>query len=310
MKGKGIAALLVLLLLSFISGCMGANPDRLMQKPSRSEEQEKALAQIEQDIPRGAIKEIRQIALSGQDPVECVVIYKVPLKDAVTPKIAGIIVEQYDAASKSWHKVWEGKWEFRELSFMGKARLMGDEREQAAIGCWSGNGGYFEYILLGMQEGKVTPLVNEIGDEKGIPSGSLKFEKDGFTVFSGSQGSHYKWDGQIFTASPVVAAPDMNKKKNKDLILHYSFDAQENGKLDWPADKPVSLKVGQKLYLVRDNANGIWERIMSNGADQVLEVIDWGVFEAQNAGTTEISIVPNGYDWEKELKIEVVVTAP
>lgn len=290
------------------SGFIGANPDNLMEKPAKTELQEQALGQIETDIPRGAIKEeVRQIALSGQDPAEFVVVYKLPQKEeSPIPANSGIIVEQYNAESKSWNKAWEEKWDFVELEFMGKNKLS-NEQEQVAIGGWSGNGGYFEFVLLGEKDEKITDLINNFGE--GLLGGGIEFDEKGFTTQSGSQGTHYQWNGNDFDITPVVIVPDMSAKSDKDIVLHYSFDKNENGTSNYPVDKVIKMQVGQKLYLVRDNSNGIEERIMSYGGEKVvLDSIDWGVFEAQNTGETKITIIPNGYDWDKALELKILVT--
>ncbi|MEA1961485.1 MAG: hypothetical protein U9N81_09485 [Bacillota bacterium] len=309
-KIKWFLCVTLLLVFCFLSGCAGTNPEKLMEKPAKTELQEQALQQIDQDLPIEAIKEVRQISLSEQSPAECVVTYRIPQKDGGTPELSGIIVEQYQPEEKSWHKVWEDQWEFVRLEFLGKEKLMDDDREQIAIGGWSGNGGYFEFVLLGEKHEEITDLFNNFGE--GIPNGGMKFDKEGFIVQSGSQGTYYEWNGKDFSTTPVVIPPDLGEKRENDIIAHYAIDTDLNTTSDY-SDKTINMHVGEKLYLIRDaqNTNGITERIMSyadDGGKMVLDSTSWSVFEAKQAGETKITIIPDGYNWDKALDLQITVS--
>jgi hypothetical protein len=67
----------------------------------------------------------------------------------------------------------------------------------------------------------------------------------------------------------------------------------------------VSIKVGQRLELVRDDARADNTRILY-GSD-LLSVDKLPVLTGTKPGDTTIDIIPRGDDWDNELKVSVHV---
>ena len=69
--------------------------------------------------------------------------------------------------------------------------------------------------------------------------------------------------------------------------------------------KGGSTKSGETLRLVRDDLSDTSVRLMGYGGD-VLSGFESG-YKAVKIGEAGLTIIPNGYDWERALEISVVV---
>jgi hypothetical protein len=99
-------------------------------------------------------------------------------------------------------------------------------------------------------------------------------------------------------------------------IIKFSMDAQKNIRLRGEGFSPlviakgikVTLKVGEKISLVNEGKPTDAYRVMFSG-DEVIRLVEEGNTNwiARKRGSATISIIPDGYDWNRKKIIEVSV---
>jgi len=173
------------------------------------------------------------------------------------------------------------------------AQLTGDGRQQLVIYTVSGSGGFLSYQVFGIQDGQMQQLL----ERDGVFEGSVEPRANGLLERSSDRAWLYSWNGSEFVGTPANVSPPVPIGTVK---LHYNVTATS---VTGPAQ--VSVRVGQRLELVRDDARTDNTRILY-GSD-LLTVDKWPVLIATSPGNTSIDIIPRGYDWDNELKVTVHV---
>ncbi len=112
----------------------------------------------------------------------------------------------------------------------------------------------------------------------------------------------YIWDNNKFTEERIFINP---KTGENSIVVKYTMNESNKITLD---KNNVKLKMNQKLYLIRGDANIIPKRILINGSN-VIDYVDGNedCFIGKNVGSSEITIIPESYDWDNSIKISVSV---
>ncbi|HHY04085.1 MAG TPA: hypothetical protein GX534_02705 [Thermoanaerobacterales bacterium] len=201
----------------------------------------------------------------------------------------------------------DNKLGFEKLVNMRTATLMGDETTQVVIS-YDFYGADFNSLslhVLGYDSKRKT--IDNFLSVMDVPKANLEVKGDSILVQAMGVTKKYSWDGNTFIDEQIFSKPDV---KNDDVAIHYSMSAE--GPLEVSTDE-VTLKVGQRLILIRDDKLKAGERIMQSADklenNDMLDYVSYRNYIAQKAGTLTMTIVPNGgYDWDnaKDIKITVV----
>ena len=222
-------------------------------------------------------------------------------KDNVPAKeknYVGII--SFNLKKMAWEVVYEERLSSEASLKVTIARLLPDNVDQAIISTRVGSGAFLTYTLIGWVDNQVKLLLKR----SSILQGSFVIEGNQLIEKSGHQGISYQWSGQSFVSTPM-ASENQAPLSVGDVQIEFSIDANENVRV---SNMDVILKKGQKLFLRRTNT-GKSERILVNGGPEaVLKSSPDRSFVGIRSGTTEIKIIPGGYEWSKVSIIKVTVT--
>lgn len=139
-----------------------------------------------------------------------------------------------------------------------------------------------------------------------LPQAEIEVELDRIIISAMGISKEYKWNGQEFMGKQIYKIPEVNKN---DVVVHYAMS--KKGPMIVSKEE-VTLNVGQRLLLIRDDELDLTERIMQGGDDpSFVDILDYTaekVYTAQKAGLVHITIVPNGgFDWDNAKEIIVTV---
>lgn len=270
--------------------------------------------QVKTFVPENANVDVRRVALTGKKMSEAVIAYWVfeSEPDGSAKPNAGTIVLQFNEDNQSWEKIWERKDEDAfHMEILDSGKLFNDETEQVALGSREGSGGFLSFYLLGKDEnGKITVLMDKMNEEDGYYIfGGLKITDGDLWVTSASQGTRFHWNGKKFEESQFIDNPDISQAGEEDVIIHYSIDDEGNMTADYPNNAVIKLELNDRIFIVRDNYNEKIERILYSGNDVIDPDMNthYKVYKALAPGKTSITIIPNGYDWDKAYTYEIKV---
>lgn len=175
--------------------------------------------------------------------------------------------------------------------------LTGDGSEDVIIQARiPGSTSELDYWVYGYVEDEVKLLL----DRHGLFGATVEVTPSGLLEREGNKTILFTWDGQQFIGSRVTSP--QQPAGSEVSVVHYRID---NGQVFGP--RQVSLHVGQSLQLVRDDLSETVERILysDNG---VIEHRGKDTWTALKVGSTDITIIPDGYNWEQSLTITVSVS--
>jgi hypothetical protein len=86
--------------------------------------------------------------------------------------------------------------------------------------------------------------------------------------------------------------------------IHIYFSIDDDNNVTVYPNKQVYLLIGQSLLITRIG-RGVSDRILYSDEGIIAVVNDRWI--ARMVGTTIISVIPSGYDWDNVVKIEVTV---
>ena len=207
--------------------------------------------------------------------------------------VSGIV--DFDAKTKKVSQVlYSEAYPFTKPRF-AVGKLFKDGTEQAIIGYSEGSGSYLSYKVIAYKNHQAKVIL----ERKGIFSGFCAIEDHKIHETSGHQDTFFTWNGSGFTEtkSPVeVMAPVQPNETRITYTIapnHFVSVSQKN----------VTLHIGQALSVRRMNT-GVVERVMTSG--NFWNYTQNGM-KAIKTGTTDVTIVPDGYDWNNAAKINVTI---
>jgi hypothetical protein len=157
----------------------------------------------------------------------------------------------------------------------------------------TGSGGYLRYQLYAFERGHIHLVL----EREGLFQGSIRSQNGRLLEESGGVVREGSWsqDGFVFRVLPAGRPAD-----DPDLVI-VPYRVTDAGQVQAPAT--ITLRLGQSLALVR--GPGASDRQLVSGT-KILGFRD-GNYVAAGVGSTTITIIPNGYDWDKATEIAVVV---
>ncbi|KAB2950832.1 hypothetical protein F9B85_13870 [Heliorestis acidaminivorans] len=272
LRRKAITLSLTMALFIFFPFLAGAN-------------ERNSACNIDGIIPQTKNIEIMPVALSGQEMPEYVIVYHT---EDLIPN-GGVIVLKHTTECQGWGVVFRELYEGYRLKILDVGKLLGDQREQIAIGSHEGSGSFLSFFILGGDSRKIGTVLDHM--EEPFFQGGLKIKEGDLYVHAASQGTIFQWDGTKFTESPYIQQPDLSHAKLDDFVVHYSI-INDKVVANYPHGTILSLRKGQEVHFVRENY-GATERILYMGPP------DW------DPSLSMITIIPNGYDWDNAYEIYV-----
>jgi len=239
-------SLLVVLLL-VITAC-GSNTSKTTSKEGQEEQKEQEevlnvdveakIEELKQNPSSGyEITEIERFYLTGNHIPEIVEITseKVPALEAKTVKIT---TYQYSPGEDQWEVVFEKEFKdlYTNLEMIDSGEIMGDKRQQVAIGLWEGSGGFLSFIVLGSADKETVSLILDEFDG-GFSNGNIMFEEDHLMVTENDVVvKTYQWGkSQVIEETGTVA--QKNSPQSESIGEKDHIEPEKNSE-----DKIISLE--------------------------------------------------------------------
>jgi hypothetical protein len=215
-------------------------------------------------------------------------------------KVANVYVIVYDPSSTSYKVAYsDTSGDYNEVhTKIGK--LFNDDRNGVVVDLdLLGASGWLSNTVVLSYDSKTNALIKNL--DLNTNKGDTEIKNNKLMVSSPEGVTEYTWNGEQLEGKQVFLQPSVNLK---DKVMHYSISNQERVVLDSEA---INLKVGEKLVLVRNDQNKVSERIMLDAIGVIDSDAKGNGFIAKAPGTTQITIIPNEYDWEKSKVLKVTV---
>lgn len=210
-----------------------------------------------------------------------------------TPYIALL---SYDLKNKKWEKIFDEHIEPYTFVNSYTNNMLNNNKENLIITTKSGSGGYLDYKIIGYVENEFKILL----ERNDIFQGQLRIMENQIIEKKGKQAIVFEWNGVYILGKELMIEPHTPYSFN-DKKISYLIDSEENVIIH---DSKITLKVGQKLYIIRENT-GITERVLYR-AEGILK-FESEYLLASESGNTQITIVPSGYNWDKSINIDIEI---
>jgi len=211
-----------------------------------------------------------------------------------------ISVLSYDNATNKFEKKFETTLRQSSLQLL-TGTVFDDGRDVFITSFREGSGGFLNYNVYGAIDNNVGVLLQR----SGIFQGNVWINAAKVVESSSDQAKYFAWDGNAFQATPVLLGLERNTYQPEDQKVEYWIDDKQNIIL---TSNIVHLRKGQRLYLVRTKF-GVSTRIMYSNKQLQLTKDDFGQFYvASEVGDTFVTIIPNGYSWDKAQKINITIS--
>ncbi|WP_199426661.1 excalibur calcium-binding domain-containing protein [Thermaerobacillus caldiproteolyticus] len=275
---------------------------------------------LENEAPTGySLIEYKPFYFTGQKLPEVYALYRPETASEGESTINIIRVYQYDINSNEWKIVYKQSLENRLQVSAGEAiKLTQDKREQAVISVQEGSGAYLSYILLGSKDGKtISALLDSFNNETDPVyfQGNYKFIGNKYLVFYESDriAAVYQWGTSGLEKVDPSSIPELSSttttpkdENNDDIVIKYSVNKNEEIEANVPHQETIFGEVGQKILLVREDANtsDVNARILYSAQNDPYS-IDTETGEILAPDIITVTIIPNGYDWDKAFEVYI-----
>jgi hypothetical protein len=212
-------------------------------------------------------------------------------------------VHSYDTKRKTWKIVASFKYTQLDSPYMyiTKGKLLDNTKEQVVLGTVGGSGGYLSPIVLGSKDGKTINIL--LDPEESFYSGDAVIKNKELFFLKGTIVSQkYVFKNGKFYRYKGTGADDRKVAAGAKYLLTLE---KKNGKTVYTGSRHITMKVGEKLSIVRKNLkdnNDYGYRILfgDNG------VLEYGyVFTAKKPGKEIWSFEPEAYGESIEITITV-----
>ncbi|MHA7097253.1 excalibur calcium-binding domain-containing protein [Priestia megaterium] len=265
--------------------------------------------------------EYKPIYFTGQKFPEVYVLYRPETASEGESTINIVRVFKYDMGEGKWKSIYNQSLENRMQLSVGKAMsLTHDKRQQVIVGVHEGSGAYFSYLLLGSKDGeKISALLDSFNNEDGTYfQGNYRIIKDKYLVFYESDrvASVYQWRESSLEKVDPSTVPELSssvtfsdKGSNDDIdeiVVNYRINENQQIEANVQRQGTILGKVGQRISLVREGANtsDVSTRILYSPQNDPYS-IDSETGEILAADIITVTIIPNGYDWEKAFEVYI-----
>ncbi|MCX7708655.1 MAG: hypothetical protein N2484_02275 [Clostridia bacterium] len=202
-------------------------------------------------------------------------------------------VQQYDSASGQW--LVEYQKEAEGIPFFSVLDGYWEAAGQNVVVLFytTGSGGYLYYWVLGKKGGKIVEIVNR----KEIFQGDVWLESG--KLLEQYANRYRVWvrrNGRIMLipyALPIIPGAK---------VLRYRITPKGEVVI---ASKNFSVPIGSVVQIIRTDLNPITERLLFGYTPTVKFLQHKSGFKFLDKGTLELTIIPQGYDWDKSVDIVV-----
>lgn len=201
-------------------------------------------------------------------------------------------VMTYDEMQKKWTPIYQSERKYAPLHVLS-GNLLNNKRDQLVLYKHEGSGAFLSYDVLAWLNEKPQVLLSR----SAIFQGNVEITNGQLVEHMGHQDTVYRWKGKRLIAKELpeeIAVPAGHT---------ISFSIGNNG-IVYTSQQSLTMKVGETMQLHRLN-RGIRERVLYNGQGALTCKDD--LFTANKPGTSTITIIPDGYNWDKAVKIVVRV---
>lgn len=212
-----------------------------------------------------------------------------------TSRIVSVI--SFNKKSNKWDKIYyeSNPYWYPKVNVVN---LLNSKSQQFIISDIQGSGGFLTYKVIGYVDNNFKTLL----ERKDIFQGNYTITPNNEIIESmGHQDTLIKWHKNMFSIKKLDQEIVSPIGKN-DIRLKYTID--DNHHINIPTTN-IHLKVGQKLQLQRINT-GVPERILYSNNKTLLFKKDY--VQAIKPGNTYITIIPDGYDSDNQVIINVNIS--
>lgn len=212
-----------------------------------------------------------------------------------TSRIVSVI--SFNKKSNKWDKIYyeSNPYWYPKVNVVN---LLNSKSQQFIISDIQGSGGFLTYKVIGYVDNNFKTLL----ERKDIFQGNYTITPNNEIIESmGHQDTLIKWHKNMFSIKKLDQEIVSPIGKN-DIRLKYTID--DNHHINIPTTN-IHLKVGQKLQLQRINT-GVPERILYSNNKTLLFKKDY--VQAIKPGNTYITIIPDGYDGNNQVIINVNIS--
>lgn len=212
-----------------------------------------------------------------------------------TSRIVSVI--SFNKKSNKWDKIYyeSNPYWYPKVNVVN---LLNSKSQQFIISDIQGSGGFLTYKVIGYVDNNFKTLL----ERKDIFQGNYTITPNNEIIESmGHQDTLIKWHKNMFSIKKLDQEIVSPIGKN-DIRLKYTID--DNHHINIPTTN-IHLKVGQKLQLQRINT-GVTERILYSNNKTLLFKKDY--VQAIKPGNTYITIIPDGYDSDNQVIINVNIS--
>ena len=209
-----------------------------------------------------------------------------------TSRIVSVI--SFNKKSNKWDKIYyeSNPYWYPKVNVVN---LLNSKSQQFIISDIQGSGGFLTYKVIGYVDNNFKTLL----ERKDIFQGNYTITPN--NEIMGHQDTLIKWHKNMFSIKKLDQEIVSPIGKN-DIRLKYTID--DNHHINIPTTN-IHLKVGQKLQLQRINT-GVTERILYSNNKTLLFKKDY--VQAIKPGNTYITIIPDGYDSDNQVIINVNIS--
>jgi hypothetical protein len=145
--------------------------------------------------------------------------------------------------------------------------------------------------------------------------GNYKFIGNKYLVFYESDrvAAVYQWGTSELEKVDPSSIPELSSKTtsskdegNDDIVIKYSINENKEIEANVQHQETIFGKVGQKILLVREDANtsDVNTRILYSSQNDPYS-IDTETGEILAPDIITVTIIPNGYDWDKAFEVYI-----
>ena len=195
---------------------------------------------------------------------------------------------------KRWRKVFQNN--FERYPQVALNNMLDTDKDVLIISSSGGSGNFMNYIVFGEIDKRIKVLL----ERDTIFQGHLIIGKSQIIEKSGGQAILFRWSEDRITGTTLVSEPHVPFSMS-DVRLRYSVTT--DGRVNTQTTN-VTLPVGSKLVIIRENT-GTTDRILFPGTGVITQ--EGETLLASKTGESKITIVPDGYNWDEALDIDVTV---
>lgn len=198
----------------------------------------------------------------------------------------------YDDATQGWKPLYVTEKMYMPV-VVSTGRVLPQEEKQVLFREWEGSGSFLHYEVMAWNHGKTEPILTR----SQIPQGNALFYDGKILETQYSMDTFYTWNGT------QLVRKELPQQLPVQATHRITYTIDEDHHVTMSATS-LTMKIGDTLQLRRMN-RGVGERILTSG--DYFDFSQRGVMKAKVAGKTDITMIPDSYDWDHAATITVTI---